>query len=64
VFEPQQHTVGYTPNLIARALSTGRQGNIAIVVPDIANLFFPLLFRAAQANADAASFSMFLANVG
>jgi LacI family transcriptional regulator len=54
--------IGYTPNLIARALSTGRQGNIAMVVPDIANPFFPPLFRAAQASADAAGFSVFLAN--
>jgi DNA-binding LacI/PurR family transcriptional regulator len=54
--------LGYTPNLIARALSTGRQGNLAIVVPDIANPFFPPLIRAAQASADAAGFSVFLAN--
>jgi DNA-binding LacI/PurR family transcriptional regulator len=52
--------LGYTPNLIARALSTGRQGNVAIVVPDIANPFFPPLLRAAQASADAAGFSVFL----
>jgi DNA-binding LacI/PurR family transcriptional regulator len=54
--------LGYTPNLIARALSTGRQGNLAIVVPDIANPFFPPLIHAAQASADAAGFSVFLAN--
>jgi len=52
--------LGYLPNPMARALSTGRQGNIAIVVPDIANPFFPLLLRAAQATADAAGFSVFL----
>ena len=45
---------------MARALSTGRQGNIAIVVPDIANPFFPPLLRAAQATADQAGFSVFL----
>lgn len=54
--------LGYAPNLIARALSTGRQGNIAIVVPDIANPFFPPLLRAAQTSADAAGYSVFLAN--
>ncbi len=54
--------LGYVPNLIARALSTGRQGNIAIVVPDISNPFFPPLIRAAQTIADAAGFSVFLAN--
>jgi DNA-binding LacI/PurR family transcriptional regulator len=52
--------LSYVPNPMARALSTGRQGNIAIVVPDIANPFFPPLLRAAQAAADAAGFSVFL----
>lgn len=52
--------LGYVPNPMARALSTGRQGNIAIVVPDIANPFFPPLLRAAQVAADAAGFSVFL----
>jgi DNA-binding LacI/PurR family transcriptional regulator len=54
--------LGYVPNLIARALSTGRQGNIAIVVPDIANPFFPPLLRAAQASAEIAGLSVFLGN--
>jgi DNA-binding LacI/PurR family transcriptional regulator len=54
--------LGYTPNLIARALSTGRQGNIAIVVPDIANPFFPPLLRAAQVSAEIAGLSVFLGN--
>jgi len=52
--------MNYVPNPTARALSTGRFGNIAIVVPDIANPFFPPLLRAAQATADAAGFSIFL----
>lgn len=52
--------LAYLPNPMARALSTGRQGNIAIVVPDIANPFFPPLLRAAQATADSAGFSVFL----
>lgn len=52
--------LGYLPNPMARALSTGKQGNIAIVVPDIANPFFPPLLRAAQTAADAAGFSVFL----
>jgi len=54
--------LGYVPNLIARALSTGKQGNIAIVVPDIANPFFPPLLRAAQLSAEAAGMSVFLGN--
>src|SRR3954451_4415641 len=29
--------IGYVPNHTARALSTGRYGNVALVVPDVAN---------------------------
>lgn len=52
--------LGYSPNPVARSLSTGRRGNIAIIVPDIANPFFPPLLRAAQAVADSAGYSVFL----
>lgn len=52
--------MGYAPNRAARALSTGQHGNIALIVPDIANPFFPPLIRAAQLAADAADFSVFL----
>jgi LacI family transcriptional regulator len=44
--------LGYTPNQAARALSTGYTGIIALIVPDIANPFFPPMIRAAQALAD------------
>src|SRR5690606_2954294 len=52
--------LGYTPNLVARALSTGRHGNVALIVPHIANPFIPPLVRAAQQTADAAGRCMFL----
>ncbi len=52
--------LGYTPNRVAQALSTGRFGNLAVVVPDIANPFFPPLIRAAQGRADQAGFAVFL----
>jgi DNA-binding LacI/PurR family transcriptional regulator len=52
--------LGYAPNQVARALSTGRSGNIALIVPDIANPFFPPLIRAAQARADHAGYAVFL----
>ena len=52
--------LGYVPNQVARALSTGRADNIALIVPDIANPFFPPLIRAAQARADEAGFAVFL----
>ncbi len=52
--------LGYSPNPAARALSTGRFGNIAVVVPDIANPFFPPLVRTIQSGADAAGYAVFL----
>ncbi len=46
----------------ARALSTGRHGNVALIVPDVANPFFPPLIRAAQIEADLSDFCVFLGN--
>lgn len=57
-------TLGYVPNYTARALSTGRYGNIALIVPDIANPFFPPLIQAAQMEADRSDFCIFLGNAG
>jgi len=52
--------LGWTPNHAARALSTGKQGNIAVILPDIANPFFPPLIRAAQRTADGAGMGVFI----
>jgi LacI family transcriptional regulator len=52
--------LGYVPSQVARALSTGRHGNIALVVPDIANPFFPPMIRAVQTSADKSGMSVFL----
>jgi LacI family transcriptional regulator len=52
--------LGYVPHPTARALSTGRLGMVAVVVPDVANPFFPPVIRAAQAHASAAGFSTVL----
>jgi LacI family transcriptional regulator len=54
--------MGYVPNHSARALSTGRHGNVALIVPDVANPFFPPLIRAAQNEADRSDFCVFLGN--
>lgn len=54
--------LGYVPNQVARALSTGRHGNVALIVPDVANPFFPPLIRAAQLRADTAGLCVFLGN--
>ncbi|WP_244606420.1 LacI family DNA-binding transcriptional regulator [Arsenicitalea aurantiaca] len=55
-------TLGYVPNHTARALSTGRHGNLALIVTDVANPFFPPLIRAAQMEADGSDFCVFLGN--
>ncbi|MDB5563203.1 MAG: transcriptional regulator, LacI family [Hyphomicrobiales bacterium] len=52
--------LGYTPNHTARALSTGRAGNIALVVPDITNPFFSVLMRGVQAKALESGYATFL----
>ncbi len=52
--------LGYVPNPTARALSTGRHGNIALIVPDVANPFFPPLIRAAERELDKLDFCLFL----
>lgn len=54
--------LGYAPNHIARALSTGRNSNIGLIVPDVANPFFPPLIRAVQEAADARDYCVFLGN--
>ena len=52
--------LGYVPNHTARALSTGRAGNVALVVPDITNSFFASLMRGAQARARLEGYATFL----
>jgi LacI family transcriptional regulator len=54
--------LGYQPNPIARGLSTGRTGNLGLIVPDIANPFFPTLVKAAQARARELDYAVFLAD--
>src|SRR3954464_15962691 len=54
--------LGYVPNQVARALSTGRHGNIALIVSVVANPFNPPLIRAAQWRADKAGLCVFLGN--
>ncbi|WP_043497768.1 LacI family DNA-binding transcriptional regulator [Georgenia sp. SUBG003] len=54
--------LGYVPHYSARALSTGRLATIAVVVPDIANPFFPPLIRAVQSRANEFGISTLLAD--
>jgi LacI family transcriptional regulator len=52
--------LGYVPNQTARALSTGRAGNIALILPDITNPFFAAFMRGAQARARDEGYATFL----
>ncbi|WP_040455544.1 LacI family DNA-binding transcriptional regulator [Kribbella catacumbae] len=54
------HRMGYSLNHAARALSTGRFGNLAVIVPDIGNPFFPPLVRKIEAGADTVDYAVFL----
>jgi LacI family transcriptional regulator len=54
--------LGYHPNRVARGLSTGRTGNLGLVVPDIANPFFAGIVKAVQNRARESDFSVLLAD--
>lgn len=55
-------TAGYVPNRHARALSTGQTAAIGIIVPDIANPFFPPLIRHVQNIAQERGLTVLLAD--
>ncbi|HVW56706.1 MAG TPA: LacI family DNA-binding transcriptional regulator [Rhizobiaceae bacterium] len=54
--------LGYVPNHTARALSTGKAGNLALLVPDITNPFFASLMRGVQGRALGIQYATFLAD--
>lgn len=54
--------LGYSPNRAARGLITGRTGNLGIIVPDLANPFFPSVVKGVQARAREADYAVFLAD--
>jgi len=56
--------LGYRPNSIARGLVTNRTSTFGLVVPDIANPFFPEIARGAEDTARARGYSIFLCNTG
>ncbi|MBM7789665.1 LacI family DNA-binding transcriptional regulator [Tenggerimyces flavus] len=54
--------MGYTPSRAARSLSIGRTGTIGLIVPDIANPFFPPLIKTVQSRATARANAVLLAD--
>jgi DNA-binding LacI/PurR family transcriptional regulator len=55
-------SLGYRPNRAARGLITGRTGNLGVIVPDLANPFFPGIVKGVQARAREADYTVFLAD--
>jgi LacI family transcriptional regulator len=55
-------SLGYRPNRAARGLITGRTGNLGVIVPDLANPFFPGLVKGVQARAREADYTVVLAD--
>lgn len=54
--------LNYRPNLLARSLAKQRTHTIGMVVPDIANPFFPLVVRGAEDAAQKRGYNLLLCN--
>ncbi|MFF0374164.1 LacI family DNA-binding transcriptional regulator [Actinoplanes missouriensis] len=54
--------LGYYPNRAARGLITGRTANIGVVLPDLANPFFPSVVKAIQTQARLFDYAVFLSD--
>jgi DNA-binding LacI/PurR family transcriptional regulator len=52
--------LGYQPSRVARGLSTGRTGNIGLIVPDLANPFFASVVKGMQARARELDMAVFV----
>src|SRR5579872_3156014 len=54
--------LNYRPNLIARSLAKQRTHTIGMIVPDIANPFFPMVLRGAEDAAQKLGYNLLLCN--
>ncbi len=55
-------SLGYQPNLLARSLATQQTKTLGMIVPDIANPFFPEVVRGAEDVAHQAGYSLLIAS--
>jgi LacI family transcriptional regulator len=55
-------TLNYRPNLLARSLAKRQSHTIGIIVPDIANPYFPIVVRGAEDEAQKGGYSVLLCN--
>lgn len=56
------HKLNYRPNLVARSLAKQRTHTIGMIVPDIANPFFPMVVRGAEDAAQKHGYNLLLCN--
>lgn len=54
--------LSYTPNMVARGLSSRRSYAVALIVPTITNPFFPEIARAVEDTARSKGYNVFLCN--
>jgi len=54
--------LNYRPNLVARSLAKQRTYTIGMIVPDIANPFFPMVVRGAEDSAQKHGYNLLLCN--
>ena len=54
--------LGYQPNLVARSLATQQSRTLGMIVPDIANPFFPEVVRGAEDAAHGAGYMLLIAS--
>ncbi len=55
-------SLGYRPNRAAQGLITGRTGNLGLILPDLANPFFPSVVKAIQQRAHESDYQVFVAD--
>src|SRR3954466_10211503 len=54
--------LGYHPNLLARSMAKQRTQTLGMIVPDIANPFFPEVIRGAEDTAHASGYALLIAS--
>jgi len=55
-------TLGYRPNLVARSMRTQKTWTVALVIPDIANPFYPEFARGVQSLITEHGYQLFICN--
>ena len=54
--------MGYVPNLFARSMRQGKSYNIAVIIPELSNLYFPILVKLMESRLRALGYDIFIMN--